>query len=175
MIVSTLTSYHNLWPFRKLRQFYFQLVHVILIVLMAVMDATIRFAMLVEILLNSEFTLFRMIGMLITKMPVWVRQVKLLVNVSWIAMMTVAVKLLVYQPSKMSTAIVLARFIMELTKMYFNTFSQEKCPLGCPCDNYDCDLPEKKAILTLYSNSKPPVLIQPNGKFLTLISWIISF
>ena len=43
---------------------------------------------------------------------------------------------------------------------------QEQCPLGCPCDNYDCDLPEKKAILALYtrSSSTLSVLIQPNGK-----------
>ena len=39
--------------------------------------------------------------------------------------------------------------------------------MGCPCDGYDCDLPDKKAILALYSRSSstPPVLIQPNGKF----------
>ena len=81
-------------------------------------------------------------------------------------MMTVAARLLVYQPSKMSTASVLVRFIMEFTKMYFYTFSQEKCPLGCPCDNYDCELPEKKAILTLYSRGAlKPLLIQPNGQF----------
>ena len=39
--------------------------------------------------------------------------------------------------------------------------------MGCPCDGYDCDLPDKKAILMLYnsgSSSKPSVLIQPNGK-----------
>merc|ERR1712117_450440 len=42
---------------------------------------------------------------------------------------------------------------------------QEKCSSGCPCDSYECDLPEKKAILVLYSRSSstPPVLIQPNG------------
>lgn len=41
-----------------------------------------------------------------------------------------------------------------------------ECPLGCPCKNYDCDLPEKKAILVLYSRTpdRPPVLIQPNGR-----------
>ena len=57
-----------------------------------------------------------------------------------------------------------------------NIILQEKCPLGCPCDDYDCDLPEKKAILTLYSrtSSTPPVLIQPNGKYLTLVSGLIS-
>ena len=43
---------------------------------------------------------------------------------------------------------------------------QEKCPFGCPCENYECNLPDKKAILVLYSgSSKPSVLIQPNGKF----------
>ena len=46
---------------------------------------------------------------------------------------------------------------------FFKSF-QDKCPLGCPCDNYDCDLPEKKAILALYTRDfKPSVLIQPNG------------
>lgn len=41
-----------------------------------------------------------------------------------------------------------------------------ECPLGCPCENYDCDLPEKKAILVLYSRTpdQPSVLIQPNGR-----------
>ena len=47
---------------------------------------------------------------------------------------------------------------------YFFEIFQDKCPLGCPCDNYDCDLPEKNAILALYTrDSKPSVLIQPNG------------
>ena len=41
--------------------------------------------------------------------------------------------------------------------------SQEKCPLGCPCNNYDCNLPEKKAILALHDSSKS-FLIRPNGK-----------
>ena len=44
-----------------------------------------------------------------------------------------------------------------------NIIFQEKCPIGCPCDKYDCDLPEKKAILALYTRSSP-VLIQPNGE-----------
>ena len=45
---------------------------------------------------------------------------------------------------------------------------QEKCPLGCPCDNYDCVLPERKAILTLNTrtSSHSPVLIQPNGELI---------
>ena len=42
---------------------------------------------------------------------------------------------------------------------------QEKCPLGCPCENYECDHPEKKAVLALYSGDGGlPVLIQPKGK-----------
>ena len=44
---------------------------------------------------------------------------------------------------------------------------QNKCPLGCPCDNYECELPDKQAILTLYnsgSTAKPALLIQPNGE-----------
>ena len=46
---------------------------------------------------------------------------------------------------------------------YVESF-KDKCPLGCPCDNYDCDLPEKKAILALYSrDTTSPVLIKPNG------------
>ena len=49
---------------------------------------------------------------------------------------------------------------------FFQHFVQDKCPLGCPCENYECDLPDKKAILTLYSRSSStqPVLIQPNGE-----------
>ena len=51
-------------------------------------------------------------------------------------------------------------------KIIFRTISQENCPLGCPCDNYDCDLPDKKAILTLNTfNENSPVLIQPNGQY----------
>ena len=39
--------------------------------------------------------------------------------------------------------------------------------MGCPCENYSCDIPEKKAILTLYTYNRSPVLIQPNGNRLT--------
>ena len=67
----------------------------------------------------------RTIPMLITKMPVWVRQVKLLANVFWIAMVTTAARLLVCRPSKMSTANVLARFIMELTKCVLILFHRK--------------------------------------------------
>ena len=48
---------------------------------------------------------------------------------------------------------------------------KENCQLGCPCDNYECDLPDKMAVLALYNSGsnkngfeKPSVLIQPNGK-----------
>ena len=48
---------------------------------------------------------------------------------------------------------------------------KDKCPLGCPCDNYACDLPDKMAVLALYNSGsnkngseKPSVLIKPNGK-----------
>ena len=52
--------------------------------------------------------------------------------------------------------------------------------MGCPCEDYECDLPDKMAILALYnsgsSNSgsrKPSVLIQPNGElFLLLHSYL---
>ena len=59
----------------------------------------------------------------------------------------------------------LAAKIMSIYALRFDSNFKDKCPLGCPCDNYQCDLPERKAILTLntlYGNS--PVLIQPNGK-----------
>jgi len=48
---------------------------------------------------------------------------------------------------------------------------QENCPSGCPCDSYDCDLPEKKAVLALYSGSstRPSVLIQPEGEYSTQV------
>ena len=106
--------------------------------------------------------------------------------------MTVAVKLIVSLLSKIIIQNVLARFI-ELTRIilmkllrrpsvlkhHCNVIFQEKCPLGCPCDDYDCDLPEKKAVLTLYTNSSTldpiPVLIQPNGKYPTMTSGLISF
>ena len=47
-------------------------------------------------------------------------------------MMTAAAKLLVYQPSKMSTANVLARFIMELTEIFVYTFSIGEVPTRMP-------------------------------------------
>ena len=106
--------------------------------------------------------------MIITSMLVLITQARLLVNAFQTAKMTIAARLIVYQHSKMNILNVLVRFVMLIITL-FNTFKQKKCPLGCPCDNYNCDLPEKKAILTLYSRgSKPSVLIQPNGKFLSL-------
>ena len=52
---------------------------------------------------------------------------------------------------------------------------KENCQLGCPCDNYECDLPDKMAVLALYNSGsnkngseKPSVLIKPNGKCIAL-------
>ena len=44
---------------------------------------------------------------------------------------------------------------------------QENCSMGCPCENYICDLPEEKAILVLntWGSTTLPILIQPNGNF----------
>ena len=61
--------------------------------------------------------------------------------------------------------------ILLIAALKLNLNFKEKCPLGCPCDNYQCDLPDKKAILTL--NSFDSVLIQPNG--LHSISYIFKF
>ena len=57
----------------------------------------------------------RTIRTLIIMMPVWIRPAEPWANVSWTAEVTVAVKLIVYQPSKMSTVNALARF-MELVR-----------------------------------------------------------
>ena len=82
--------------------------------------------------------------------------------------MILAAKVAVYLPSKMNIRNALARF-SELIRTFALLFFKAKCPLGCPCDKYDCDLPEKKAILTLYTgNSRQPVLIQPDGKHLRI-------
>ena len=81
------------------------------------------------------------------------------------------VKGVVFQLSKVNIPNAPARFVKLITIFFqnvtINPVSQENCPLGCPCDNYVCDLPEKKAVLVLYSGteSKPSVLIQPNGEF----------
>ena len=48
--------------------------------------------------------------------------------------------------------------------------------MGCPCDQYECNLPEKKAILVLGNiggpvneiHTDPPVLIQPGGENFSL-------
>ena len=87
-------------------------------------------------------------------------------NAFLIAMMILAVKQAVFQPSKTNTLNAHARLIKMLNQLF--DFIKEKCPLGCPCDGYDCDLPEKKAILTLYSrtSSTPPVFSQPDDKYL---------
>ena len=86
--------------------------------------------------------------------------------------MTLAVKLLACQFSNQSTPTALAKYVYSLFNIELFNFFKENCPLGCPCDGYDCDLPEKKAILALYnsgSSSRPPVLIQPEGECLTLV------
>ena len=91
--------------------------------------------------------------------------------------MTLAVKLIALPDSKMITPIVHVRLesliqrhrLFYILVLFINTF-ESKCPLGCPCDQYDCNLPEKKAILVLHTNqidanhTYPPVLIQPGGK-----------
>ena len=67
-----------------------------------------------------------------------------------------------------NTPTALAKYVYSLFNIELFNFFKENCPLGCPCDGYDCDLPEKKAILALYNafgdSSKPPVLIQPEGE-----------
>ena len=106
----------------------------------------------------------------ITRKLVLQRVARLSVNVFWIAMMIAPVKLRVFSLSKMITLNAHARFvewsILNGLLIIFYCL-KENCQLGCPCDNYDCNMLEKKAILTLYSgNSRSPVLIQPDGKFL---------
>ena len=115
---------------------------------------------------NVINTYLRTTRMMITWMLVSIRPAKLSANVFWIAKMILGAKLLVCRPSKMNIPSVLARFA-KLIITFSDSFSQEKCPLGCPCDDYDCDLPEKKAILTLYSaSSSKPTMIQ---KFMDLV------
>lgn len=119
---------------------------------------------------------------MITWKLVWMKPAELLVNAFWTAKMIVAVKLVAFRLSNMNTRNALARFEIRplpgnINASGFYVFLKEKCPLGCPCDNYNCDLPERKAILTLYSaTQKPPVLIQPNGTFLSMASglWMIK-
>ena len=45
------------------------------------------------------------------------------------------------------------------------TLIKENCPYGCPCDNYECAIPDKKSILVLstYTSLRPSVLINYDG------------
>ena len=44
---------------------------------------------------------------------------------------------------------------------------KEKCPYGCPCDGYQCEISQKKSVLVLYTreSSTQPVLIKADGQF----------
>ena len=43
---------------------------------------------------------------------------------------------------------------------------QDDCPLGCPCDAFDCH-PDKKSVLVLntFRSSNAPMLIKFDGEF----------
>ena len=110
--------------------------------------------------------------MMIISMRALQRTVKDQDNASLIAMMIAAAKMAVCLLSKMSMRNVHVKCVSQIEPLihknikYVITLVQEKCPMGCPCDNYECDLPDKMAVLALYnsgSSSKPSVLIQPNG------------
>ena len=60
--------------------------------------------------------------------------------------------------------------------LYFSSFYnrpnilfKEKCPYGCPCDGYECEIFQKKSVLVLYTreNTNQPVLIRADGQFST--------
>ena len=109
----------------------------------------------------------RMLQTMIIQKPVYPRTVRRSVNVYWIAMMTMVVRPHASPISRKNTKtapVRLAAKIMSIYALRFDSNFQDQCPLGCPCDNYQCDLPEKKAILTLNTYGGNPVLIQPNGK-----------
>ena len=57
--------------------------------------------------------------------------------------------------------------ILNLLSIYDPLYilSKEKCPYGCPCDGYDCEISQKKSVLVLYTreNSNQPVLIKADG------------
>ena len=57
--------------------------------------------------------------------------------------------------------------ILPIYAFKFNLNIEKNCSQGCLCGNYQCDLPEKKAILTLSTWNKvnSPVLIKPEGKY----------
>ena len=109
--------------------------------------------------------------MTIISMLAYQRTAKHWDSASLTATMIPVVKLPVLRLSRKITPNAHVRFskIVNQSKRLspFQQYFQEKCPLGCPCDDYECDLPEKKAILALYSGSysKPSVLIQPNGQY----------
>ena len=54
---------------------------------------------------------------------------------------------------------------------------KEKCPYGCPCDGYDCEISQKKSVLVLYTreNSNQPVLIKADGQLSTQVFIIRVF
>ena len=124
VLVGIVSTFLRIHCWRVIVLFHFQLVHVILIVLMAAKDAKTQFAsaMWVRIINNLIKSYLRMTRMMITWMLVWIRQAKLLVNVFWIVMMIVAAKLIVYRPLKMNTRSALVRFL-KLNKFLSHTIS----------------------------------------------------
>ena len=55
---------------------------------------------------------------------------------------------------------------VSLTFFYQNwRNNQEKCPYGCPCDDYKCSIPDKKSVLVLSTQNTNiiPVLINYDG------------
>lgn len=55
--------------------------------------------------------------------------------------------------------------VTQFENNYSECPCQEKCPYGCPCDGYDCEISQKKSVLVLYTreNSNQPVLIKADG------------
>ena len=122
-------------------------------------------------------SIFRTIKMMIISMRALRRTVNVWDNASLIATVIAVVKSAVSPLLKTSTLNVRVKCVKFHEIFHINIFwnisykiFQEKCPLGCPCDNYDCVLPDKKAVLTLYTrlSSQSPVLIQPNGECIIL-------
>ena len=119
-------------------------------------------------LIQVSYNLLRMLPTMTIQMPVYQRIVKLQASAYQIVMMTMVVRPPVSPISRKNTKTARVRYAVKIVYpcVSIEFDFQEKCPLGCPCDNYQCDLPEKKAILTLNTQSgNSPVLIQPNGKY----------
>lgn len=132
-------------------------VHVSLVVLMAVLAVQTLFAFAGIILLQGMKTISNL---------VLSRIVLIWDNVFLIVMKMELVKVAASKISRTNIKTVHARYSFApcpFPRLIDLSIFKSKCPLGCPCDAFDCE-PDQKSILVLNTqSSNKPVLIKYDG------------